>query len=60
MEFASEMICKAKLGGLKIKEVPTKLYKDQRNTKPHLKTFRDGFRHLIYMIKLKINVVLKK
>lgn len=55
MEFASEMICKASLNNLKIKEIPTKLYKDQRNKKSHLKTFRDGFRHLNYMIKLKIN-----
>lgn len=53
MEFASEMICKASIYKLKIKEVPTKLYKDQRNKKPHLKTFRDGFRHLFYMISLK-------
>lgn len=54
MEFASEMICKASLNNLKIKEVNTKLYKDKRNKKSHLKTFRDGYRHLKYMISLKI------
>lgn len=53
MEFASEMICKASLYGLKMKEVPIKLYKDQRNKKSHIRTFKDGFRHLFYMIKLK-------
>lgn len=53
MEFASEMICKASQHQLKMKEVPTKLYKDQRNRKPHLRTFRDGFRHLFYMIRLR-------
>ncbi len=54
MEFASEMICKSSIYNLKMKEIPTKLYKDERSKKSHLKTFRDGFRHLIYMIKLKI------
>ena len=53
MEFASEMICKASIHQLKMKEVPTKLYKDKRNRKSHLRTFRDGFRHLFYMIKLR-------
>lgn len=53
MEFASEMICKASIHKLKIKEIPTKLRKDQRGKKSHLRTFRDGFRHLIYMINLK-------
>ena len=54
MEFASEMICKSSIYNLKMKEIPTKLYKDERSKKSHLKTVRDGFRHLIFMIKLKI------
>lgn len=46
MEFASEMIIKAALTGLKIAEIPITLYKDGRNGKSHLRTFRDGMRHL--------------
>ena len=53
MEFASEIICKAQFYNFRIKEVSIKLYKDQRNKKSHLRTFRDGFRHLKYMILLK-------
>lgn len=55
MEFASEMICVAKKHNLKMIEVPTKLYKDKRNRKSHLKTFRDGLKHMICIIKLKLN-----
>lgn len=46
MEYASEMIIKAQKAHLKIVEVPTRLRKDLRNNKSHLKTIRDGFRHL--------------
>jgi hypothetical protein len=46
MEFASEMIVKATLNKLSITEVPTKLYPDGRNRKPHLRPWRDGWRHL--------------
>jgi hypothetical protein len=46
MEFASEMIIKAALFNLKIAEVPTTLKKDGRTRPPHLKPFRDGWRHL--------------
>lgn len=56
MEFASEIICKASAKKWKMIEVPTKLFKDQRNKKPHLRTFRDGFRHLNYMFKLRFNI----
>lgn len=52
MEFASEMIIKAKLGNLKLIEVPTILRKDLRNAKSHLRTIRDGFRHLVLILKL--------
>lgn len=50
MEFASEMIVKSKLNGLKITEVPTILYKDGRTRKPHLKTWSDGWRHLRFLM----------
>lgn len=50
MEFATEMIAIAEYSGLKIAEVPTTLNKDGRiDQRPHLRTFRDGFRHLRYM-----------
>lgn len=50
MEFASEMIVKSKLNGLKITEVPTILYPDGRTRKPHLKTWSDGWRHLRFLV----------
>lgn len=45
MEFASEMIIKAKKADLKIKEIPINFYKDKRNCKSHLNTIKDGFKH---------------
>ena len=50
MEFASEMIVKSKLNGLKITEVPTTLKPDGRTRKPHLKTWSDGWRHLRFLL----------
>jgi Glycosyl transferase family 2 len=50
MEFASEMIVRAALAGLKIAEVPTRLAKDGRTRKPHLHTWRDGWRHLRFLL----------
>ncbi|MFH1649584.1 MAG: glycosyltransferase family 2 protein [Candidatus Woesearchaeota archaeon] len=50
MEFASEMVIKAGQRKLKIKEVPIRLRKDKRVTKPHLRTWRDGWRHLRFML----------
>jgi glycosyltransferase involved in cell wall biosynthesis len=50
MEFASEMVAKASLQKLKITEVPTCLYPDGRNRPPHLRPFRDGWRHLCLLI----------
>jgi glycosyltransferase involved in cell wall biosynthesis len=51
MEFASEMIVKASLAKLKIAEVPTTLSKDGRvGRKPHLRTWRDGWRHLRFLL----------
>ena len=50
MEFASEMIVKASIAGLAITEVPTTLVPDGRSRKPHLNTWRDGWRHLIFLL----------
>jgi hypothetical protein len=46
MEFASEMVIRSSLESVKITEVPTTLRKDGRSRAPHLKTWRDGWRHL--------------
>jgi glycosyltransferase involved in cell wall biosynthesis len=50
MEFASEMVVKASLRKLKITEVPTTLSPDGRSRAPHLKTWRDGWRHLRFLL----------
>lgn len=50
MEYASEMVIAASVNDLKITEVPTRLFKDGRSRKPHLRTFRDGWRHLRLLV----------
>jgi glycosyltransferase involved in cell wall biosynthesis len=50
MEFASEMVIKAKLKGLRVTEVPTILSPDGRSRPPHLLPYRDGWRHLRFML----------
>ena len=50
MEFASEMVIKATFKKLKITEVPITLHKDGRSRPPHLKPWRDGWRHLRFML----------
>jgi glycosyltransferase involved in cell wall biosynthesis len=50
MEFAGEMIVKACAFGLRITEVPTTLAPDGRDRAPHLNTWRDGWRHLRFML----------
>jgi glycosyltransferase involved in cell wall biosynthesis len=50
MEFASEMVAKAALAGYEISEVPTTLRPDGRDRPPHLRTWRDGWRHLLFML----------
>ncbi|MGA9450478.1 MAG: glycosyltransferase family 2 protein [Verrucomicrobiia bacterium] len=50
MEFASEMVIKATLGKFKISEVPITLHPDGRSRLPHLKPWRDGWRHLRFML----------
>lgn len=50
MEFASEMVVKASLRRLRIAEVPTTLSPDGRSRPPHLRTWRDGWRHLRFLL----------
>jgi glycosyltransferase involved in cell wall biosynthesis len=50
MEFASEMVVKASLFGMKITEVPTTLSPDGRDRPPHLRSWRDGWRHLRFLM----------
>lgn len=50
MEFASEMIIKAEVLGMRVSEVPTTLRPDGRSRRPHLRPWRDGWRHLRYML----------
>lgn len=50
MEFATEMVVCAAQAGLRITEIPTRLYPDKRDRPPHLRSFRDGWRHLRFML----------
>ena len=50
MEFASEMVVKASLLRMKVSEVPTTLSPDGRSHPPHLRTWRDGWRHLRFLL----------
>src|SRR5471032_5927 len=50
MEFASEMVIKASLKGMRITEVAVILRPDGRSRPPHLRTWRDGWRHLRFML----------
>lgn len=50
MEFASEMVVKASLRGLRVTEVGTTLSPDGRDRPPHLRTWRDGWRHLRFLL----------
>ena len=52
MEFASEMVIKAALKRLRIAETPVKLLPDLRDRAPHLRPWRDGWRHLRYLFML--------
>ena len=52
MEFASEMIVKAKLAGWRIAEVPTVLSPSGRTRAPHLRSWRDGWRHLRFLLMM--------
>jgi hypothetical protein len=50
MEFASELVVKSTLKGLRIAEVPTTLSPDGRSRAPHLRSWRDGWRHLRFLL----------
>ena len=50
MEFATEMVVKASIRRLRIAEIPCNLYRDKRDGQPHLSTWRDGWRHLRFML----------
>ncbi len=50
MEYASEMVVKATLFGLAIGEIPVTLRRDGRSRPPHLRTWRDGWRHLRFLL----------
>lgn len=53
MEFASEMLCRAALVGLKVSEDPISLHKDPRVRDPHIRTWRDGWRHLKLIVRMR-------
>lgn len=50
MEYASEIVIKATILGMKVTEVPTTLSPDGRSRPPHLRPYRDGWRHLRFML----------
>ncbi len=52
MEFASEMVIKASLRDMRIEQVPATLGPDLRDRAPHLRPWRDGWRHLRYLLML--------
>lgn len=52
MEFASEMVVKASLAKLTLAEVPVSLHPDGRGRPPHLRTWRDGWRHLSFLLMM--------
>ena len=50
MEFASELVVRSSIANYSISEVPTRLAKDGRSRPPHLQTWRDGWRHLVFLL----------
>lgn len=54
MEFATELLTKSASAKWKIFEIPIEFFKDGRNRKPHLRPWRDGFRHLRLIVKTKL------
>ena len=52
MEFASELVVKAALKGLRLTELPITLHRDGRDRRPHLRPWRDGWRHLRFLLAL--------
>lgn len=58
MEFASEMLIKLGLHRVGISEIPIQLWPDRRGRPPHLKTWRDGWRHLRFILMYAPNQIL--
>jgi len=58
MEFASEMVIKAALLKMRIAEVPVDFRRDRRDRPPHLRTWRDGWRHLRFILLFGPNLIL--
>ncbi len=54
MEFASEMIVMASLAKLRIGQIPVHFRKDGRNRPPHLRPWRDGWRHLAFLFRQRL------
>jgi glycosyltransferase involved in cell wall biosynthesis len=52
MEMATEMVIKSGMAGLKVHQIPITLWPDGRDRKPHLRSFRDGWRTLRFMLML--------
>jgi hypothetical protein len=52
MEFASELVVKGALKGLRMTELPITLHPDGRDRRPHLRPWRDGWRHLRFLLAL--------
>ena len=57
MEFATDLIIEFKLHKFNIKEIPISLYKDVKGRKPHLRPFRDGFRHLFLILRKRMRLI---
>jgi glycosyltransferase involved in cell wall biosynthesis len=57
MEFASELLIKALKHGAKIVEIPSGLRRDRRERPPHLRTWRDGMRHLLFILSEKPQIM---
>ena len=55
MEFASEMLIRGTIAGLRITEVPVTLSRGGRSRRPHLRAWRDGWRHLLLMLRCAID-----
>lgn len=51
MEFATKMILRAAVAQLAISQIPVVLYQDKRGRRPHLRSFRDGLRHIAVICK---------
>ena len=56
MEYASEMILRSIVNGIKITQVPTTLSKDGRSGRPHLRMIRDGWRHLSLLVSSRMHI----